>query len=244
MKRSARVPSQLSESMHRRLSAYTLAASAAGVGMLALVQPAEARIVYTPAHLNCSDFCYVNLNHDGQVDLSVHGGGSTSATSCAFVTGVGVNAFTSLYSPRNTVVGKGTSWRFVSALPAGVLIGAANNSVGNMALRKPNRCNHTTAFTGPWANGGKGVKNRYLGLKFYFKKQAHYGWLRFNVAVHRQHNPVFQVTLTGYAYETVPNKPILAGQEHGKDEATLGHLATGASAIPAWRVKPAAATTH
>jgi hypothetical protein len=48
----------------------------------------------------------------------------------------------------------------------------------------------------------------------------------------------------GHAYETIPNKSIIAGQTHGKHEATLGHLATGASAIPAWRVKPTAATTH
>jgi hypothetical protein len=244
MKRPARVPLQLSESLHQLLNAYALVAGAAGVGILALAQPTEARIVYTPAHLNCSDFCRVDVNNDGHTELQVSAGGETSATSCAFISNVLVVAFTSGSSPGNTVIGKGTNWRFVSALPAGALIGAANNVIGNMAVRKPNHCNHTTAFTGPWANGGKGVKNRYLGLKFYFKKQAHYGWLRFNVAVHRQHNPVFQVTLTGYAYETIPNKPIVAGQEHGNDEATLGHLATGASAIPAWRVKQTAATTH
>jgi len=241
MKRPARVPLQLSESLHQRLNSYALVAGAAGVGILALAQPTEARIVYTPAHLNCSDFCRVDVNNDGHTELQVSGGGETSATSCAFVTGVGVDALTSRTSPRNTVVGKGTSWRFVSALPAGALIGAANNVIGNMAVRKPNHCNHTTAFTGPWANGGKGVKNRYLGLKFYFKKQAHYGWLRFNVVVNPLNYPAFQVTLTGYAYETIPNKPIIAGREHGKDDATLGHLATGASAIPAWRVKPTAA---
>ncbi len=48
--------------------------------------------------------------------------------------------------------------------------------------------------------------------------------------------------LTGYAYETIPNKPIIAGKTHGKDvitlePASLGHLARGASAIPAWRGK-------
>jgi len=47
-------------------------------------------------------------------------------------------------------------------------------------------------------------------------------------------------TLTGYAYETIPNKPIIAGKTHGKDvitlqDASLGHLAAGASAILAWR---------
>jgi len=49
-------------------------------------------------------------------------------------------------------------------------------------------------------------------------------------------------TLTGYAYETIPNKPIIAGKTHGPDvitlqDASLGHLARGASAIPSWRAK-------
>jgi hypothetical protein len=41
-------------------------------------------------------------------------------------------------------------------------------------------------------------------------------------------------TLTGYAYETIPNKPIITGETKGPDvitldPATLGHLAVGAS---------------
>jgi hypothetical protein len=45
-------------------------------------------------------------------------------------------------------------------------------------------------------------------------------------------------TLTGYAYETVSNKPITTGRTKGPDviavhRAKLGHLAAG-SAIPAW----------
>ena len=43
-----RKTAKLSESIHQQLSMYALAASAAGVGMLA--QPAEAKIVYTPVH--------------------------------------------------------------------------------------------------------------------------------------------------------------------------------------------------
>jgi hypothetical protein len=88
MKRPTRVPSQLSASLHKRLSAYTLAASAAGVGVLGLVTPSEARIVYTPAHVNCSDFCRVDVNNDGHTELQVSAGGETSATSCAFISNV------------------------------------------------------------------------------------------------------------------------------------------------------------
>ncbi len=50
MKRTSRKPSTLSESLQRHLNAYALAASAAGVGMLALAQPAEAKIVYHRTH--------------------------------------------------------------------------------------------------------------------------------------------------------------------------------------------------
>jgi hypothetical protein len=61
-------------------------------------------------------------------------------------------------------------------------------------------------------------------------------------------------TLTGYAYETIPNKPIIAGKTRGTDEvsgvehpspasfsaadsepATLGLLAMGSPALSIWR---------
>lgn len=46
--------------------------------------------------------------------------------------------------------------------------------------------------------------------------------------------------LTGYAYETIPNKAIIAGKTHGKDvitldDASLRHPARGAAAFPGWR---------
>jgi hypothetical protein len=61
-----------------------------------------------------------------------------------------------------------------------------------------------------------------------------------------------KATLTGYAYETVPNKPITAGKTKGLDEAsieepnaaltmstpepaTLARLAMGAPGLSIWR---------
>ena len=65
--RSARIAADLSASVHHQLNMYVLAASAAGVGMLALAQPAEAKIVYTPAHviLHSNSVFNLDLNHDG-----------------------------------------------------------------------------------------------------------------------------------------------------------------------------------
>ena len=66
----------------------------------------------------------------------------------------------------------------------------------------------------------------------------HYGWARVSVRIGDRLVP--NGTLTGYAYETVPNKPIITGKTKGPDvvtveSATLGHLAQGASQIRAWR---------
>jgi len=76
------------------------------------------------------------------------------------------------------------------------------------------------------------------------KGKTHYGWARMSVRVKGTN---LAATLTGYAYETIPNKQIIAGKTKGPDvitaqPATLGHLAAGASAIPAWRTEPAGAT--
>jgi hypothetical protein len=77
-----------------------------------------------------------------------------------------------------------------------------------------------------------------LGLRFTVKGKPHYGWPRLSVQV-RGHR--LAATLTGFAYETVPNKPIVAGQTKGTDmtveRPTLGHLAAGTAAIPGWRLR-------
>ena len=71
--RSPRSPSKLSDSVHLQLSAYALAAGAAGVGMLALAQPAEAKIVYTKTHMVIAgaEQYYLDLNHDKITDFTV-----------------------------------------------------------------------------------------------------------------------------------------------------------------------------
>jgi len=52
MIRSPRPRTNLTDSLQRQLNMYALAAGAAGVGVLALTQGAEAKIVYTPANIS------------------------------------------------------------------------------------------------------------------------------------------------------------------------------------------------
>ena len=86
---------------------------------------------------------------------------------------------------------------------------------------------------GLWVGKGNSVRNRYLGLKFVIDGKVHYGWARLNVTLghHRQYGDV-SGTLTGYAYETIPNKAITTGKTKGQDVImfqpdTLGGLARG-----------------
>ena len=65
---------------------------------------------------------------------------------------------------------------------------------------------------GNWFN----VTRRSLGLKFYRRGKAHYGWAQLNVSGSPFENP--KATLTGYAYETIPGKSIKAGQTKEADD--------------------------
>jgi hypothetical protein len=114
---------------------------------------------------------------------------------------------------------------------------------------------------GQWLN----AKNRYLGLKFHIHGKTHYGWARLTVV--KTQYTITSATLNGYAYETIPNKPIIAGKANGKmndmeaspdslspddpgpgasltnpipntpQAASLGLLAIGSPALSVWRRK-------
>jgi hypothetical protein len=75
----------------------------------------------------------------------------------------------------------------------------------------------------------------YLGLRFQVHGKTHYGWARLRV-VSNFPDERLDATLLGYAYETVPNKAIIAGKTRGADTitlpmetkaGTLGYLALG-----------------
>jgi hypothetical protein len=249
-----RIPVKLSESVRHRLNMYALAASAAGVGMLALAQPAEAKIVYTAAHMKIGPFDKVvlDLNHDGTGDFRFYAGGEgTTGFDWQYL-------FADRYrSGMNGVLATNTQvTKQAVALRAGARIGPSGffNGFNSMA-RHFTANNHTqsTFWVGQWANGGKGVKNRYLGLKFLINGKFHFGWARVTFTVIG--NNSYIATLTSYAYETIPNKSIIAGSTKGPDAidntmgqtnpaaltaptpATLGMLAMGSPGLSIWRRK-------
>lgn len=255
MKRSSgpRNPANLSGSVNHQINMYVLAAGAAGVGLLALAPAADAKIVYTRAHVKIQgDKPFpLDLNHDGIVDFYVLHSWSHFAYKHFLA------ACQSLYSyhgpfcfvARSTNRIRANVSGFGAALPYGAKIQHGDRFIDSCKPLLGEVSYDTKSdirWFGPWMNGGKGVKDRYLGLKVKIKGRFHFGWARITVTTTSNN---FTATLTGYAYETIPNKAIIAGKTKGPGvttvyPASLGHLAAGASAIPAWRVKQTVATTH
>ena len=203
------------------LKMYALAASTAGVGVLALAQPAEGKIIYTKANkfIGSNMTVHVDVNHDGLVDFDLKDVLTTSTAGGAFGTMSAVP-----HRKQNAIRGHTVPFHaYASALfanarigpngqflPAAGFMAAYSISGGRHQVRPPGNF----SCTGPWAN----VTDRYLGLKFAIKGQTHFGWARLNVSCS---GATVSGTLTGYAYETIPNKPILAGKQHGTDESSI-----------------------
>jgi hypothetical protein len=243
-----KIPVRLSARLDQALLAYAAAASSAGVAVLALACPADARIIYTRANEQIfpNKLFPLDLNHDTKKDFTfVDSHGSTS-----FGGGLGVLTIFPNQS-ANEIWGYKTSrgfFRQAAALAAGVQVGPKGKfSPGEMIML-------TTSVSGGDHKGPstssrciglwKNATNRYLGLKFVINGKPHYGWARLNVFCS---NVEVLGKLTGYAYETVPNKAIITGKT--KDDAessanvygenlspslsapTLGRLARGASGL-------------
>src|SRR5579863_1315069 len=199
MKRSSRKASKLSESLQRHLNAYALAASAAGVGLLVFVQPADAEIVYTKVHdvIRANSKLWIDLNHDGKWDFVLIEQ-DCKAFSCGYDNSLDIQ----WRSWPAGVEGRGIEYiRVASALNKGQFIGPKKNFLprgSGDVFMAAHLCGYLSCVTtGPWIN----VKDRYLGLKFQIGGRARYGWARVSVTYSKQDDKISGV-LTGYAYET------------------------------------------
>ena len=187
----------------------------------------------------------LDLNHDGVNDLSFTIGAAADSS------------FLLAYNLRtNGVAGEVQDYRFAAALKPG-----ANIDGGRKFLTGPK----PDMLWGDWASSGRGgstgrwknADDRYLGVKFSIKGNIHYGWVRLSVSRPSRIDAV----ITGYAYETIPGKAIIAGRTKGPNDgveqsdaavpvvatpqsATLGLLALGSNGWSIWRREKSAVATR
>jgi hypothetical protein len=229
-----RSTSPLNSKLDKKIAAYMAVAAAAGVSLLA-AQLAEARVVYTPTNVVLTSSIPIDLNNDGVVDFALnefdpYGLHERFLVASPQVTGNAVRLNGSAACGFFGVpVGPGEKFGTTSYFGHGVFMAGFF------------QYSHSSSF-GAWTN----VTNRYLGFKFLINGQTHYGWARVTVT-----NQLLNVALTGYAYETIPNKNIIEGHTSGAERAidvtpseilapaaqpvTLGMLARGADGLSIWR---------
>lgn len=230
--RRARPAAPLGDRVARRLKGYAVAAGAAGVGLLAAA-PASAEIVYTPADHTCKTYCqfYLDVNHDGTNDFLFQNEAGLGLGSTTFLLVDGLNA--NGLPHANRVVLARSQFKSAADLAFGAPIGpgAAFSHSASMAFA------YNGSIGGPWAN----AQHRYLGLKFLINGQVHYGWAEFSVSIFRGSGHGIQAQLEGYAYDTVPNQAVYAGERGGsaaaRQPATLGLLALGSTGRAVWARK-------
>jgi hypothetical protein len=239
-----------SQSVHQ-LNMYALAASAAGVGMLALSRPAKAEIVYTPTDVKIQGQMQLDLDGNGTVDFVLWHSDTCNGSTCASF----LLAYPNFNVNNGFLATAHGHFKSAVALQRGATIKRGeifNENIGPMAEHIKKECGSGcsgTSWKGQWANDGKGLANAYLGLKFLINGQFHFGWARITVKTGTGFG--FTARLTGYAYETNPGQGIIAGRTHSNDEPetpapvslrtptkeqpTLGVLATGAPGLFIWR---------
>jgi hypothetical protein len=251
---SPRSASRLNSKLDAKLIAYM----AAGMGTLAAANPAQAKIVYTAANISVgrdAGEIPIDINGDGLPDFFFS---NYQYQVARFPLGFKVFALTAKPALKaNGVIGfastKYPNLVCASALPQKDQVGPNGPfppTSSKFLLEESTGSAYSTVRFCPWA--GPQSHKAYLGVRFKVSGLTHYGWIRMDVG------GFGAITVTGYAYETVPNKPISTGNESGAmktssltpadqlpfapQPASLGMLARGAGALTLWRREESAGT--
>jgi hypothetical protein len=210
---------QLAAQLTKRLLAYS------GVAGAVAAVPAAAEVIYTPVHRNVELNYHLDLNNDGITDFLIHSSQLSSFGKLQVVPEVTGNRIAAVHAHC-----------YFSTMAAAALASGAQINPDTPQLAQANCMAGEVedSLNGPWL----GEKNHYLGFSFVISGQKHFGWARLsmnNIGCYG-----CMATITGYAYETIPGKPIIAGDEGNSTEtstqpASLGALALGAPAFSFWR---------
>ena len=182
---------------------------AAGVSVLALAQLSEAEVMYTAVHHTISQGqeYALDLNHDGLTDFTIQNlfrEGTYQGRPYSFTFQV-----QALPAAGNGVQ-IGYQSYLAAALPPGFQIGPSKHvKFRPEIMAEQFRIFGTYYYFGSWLN----VSNRYLGIQLKINGDLHFGWVRLTVQSNLKRR--LMATVTGYAYETVPNQPIIAGDTGG-----------------------------
>ena len=258
-KTPSRATARLGRHLEKNLLAYT---TAAGAGLATLAMPAEAEIIYTPSNtpmvINGQNhglgLTQLDLNNDGTPDFAFGLSSTIRFTSIGYTSRFKFLLRVAPDQAGNQVV-QGQQAGTAAAIAAGRKIGpqqkfGANGYLVHQIYSRNSKGKDVSS--GSWRN----LEFAYVGLKFLINGEVHYGWARIKFPYP---NGYGFPSIYGYAYESVANQPIIAGQTSGTYEAsgvqpsraaeskeqktaaaasttaTLGALAAGMQGLNLWR---------
>lgn len=201
---------RLPQSLEKNLLGYV---AAAGAGVIAFARPAAAEIIYTPSNIPITESfgsvvtTQFDINNDGVSDFVfsvvsyfTHGlGGAYLKIS----PGQAANEIVAIQLKSQRVT--------AAALDTGAKVGPSANfqsSPKGLFLGFFGLGSQSRLQSGSWL----GVETAYLGLKFVASGEVHYGWARIKFT---RPGIFTDASIYGYAYESLPNQPITAGQKSG-----------------------------
>jgi hypothetical protein len=224
----------------RFITPISLTALATGLGTMVLAVPMEGKVVVTKANIPVNSTAsllpptFLDLDHDGVADMEL--GRNGFASGGTFQVGIVGSVFNggAIVTPHGYAAalrhgaGIGPSGKFGRSFT----VELSGGTIGGQSLH----------FFGDW---GGNPTNRFMGVKFLINGQTHYGWVRLQINTGKGD---LEGTITGYAYETIPNKKLEAGvqsddlaesapAERGfrTSQGSLGALALGFDGLAIWR---------
>ena len=240
----SRAASQLSEPLQHRLSAYAIAAGAAGVSVLACSVPADAAPICTTLSVKLVSVETYALNPAGQMIPPFNIAQTFEDVSSQSNSFWNRGFFTPNSAGANALLGP-------KGLPANLASGASIGPTGQFGKGQ----SYGLLFSyGPNNNGGYshhrgnlkfGKTIDFVGFEFSLAGKTHYGWIRMQVMLGKGGGFNTTATFThllGYGYESTPDTAILAGsciaaRPENPPLASLGTLALGSEGLPLWRRK-------
>jgi hypothetical protein len=206
-----RKPAKLPESLHRHLTSYALAASAAGVTLIACSIPAGA----VPVCKNLS------VTLAGTDTYSLNPASQQFAPFNIAQTFVNVSSLTSDFWNRGFLTpnsARAVELLGAKGLPAALASGASIGPGGHFGKGK----SYGMLFSFGPLNGGRKKDHQgnfqfgqtnYFGFRFSIFGEDHYGWVRLKVTFgHGFDGTATLIHIRGYGYETTPNAAIRAGR--------------------------------
>lgn len=263
-----REPARLADKLDARLLTYAVAATAAGVGVMTATQ-AEAEVVAHPANISVpynGGLVQFDINGDGQMDFGLSWGADkgpkhrvrrqTCSSNCPPGFSSGMKVIPAQAANEIWQTGKKAGFFEEGSVYCAAALGPGRRVGPSAAFKGSGTRAMYWIYENPISGGvetacaWKFDSSRYLGVKFVDAEGSlHYAWVRVSLA----YSTSATVTITGYAYETVPNKLITTGVTQGAADdanmvvpentfepssplpARLGFLALGAPGLAAWR---------